>query len=264
MIARLKRSSLPKRLADQILQAIQRGELRPGQRILEDKLARQLHVARTTVREALQSLERWKLVSKEEGRGTFVTALTTNDINDCYAVRLQLEPMAAALAYKRANPEQLSQLANLLAKMRGAGERRDYRELSRADMAFHQRIWKMSGNKWLESALEVVCYPLLAFQFLRLYSTPGYDFKTMAELHRPLLEAFQNGSSSEVVEKTFREMLDLFRADNARRAALLERTKETNKSFAAGDQASVPRRLGGGALRRKRALPAASDVAPAA
>ena len=98
MMLQIAKKNLRRQLADRLFEAILEGELRPGERLAEVRLARQLGVGQSTLREALQELEYRGLLTKNENRGTFVTKLTTQKVNEIYAVRLELEPLAASLA----------------------------------------------------------------------------------------------------------------------------------------------------------------------
>src|SRR6266567_4739152 len=110
MLAPVKRSSLRTHLTSHLFDAILRGELVPGERIVEGKLARLLGVAQSTLREALQQLEHQGLVRKSDRRGTFVSRLSVRDLEDLYVVRLELEPLAASLACTRMSAEHFEQI----------------------------------------------------------------------------------------------------------------------------------------------------------
>src|ERR1051326_7319940 len=110
MVLQITRANLSADITSLLFDAILRGELGPGQRIVEGKLARELGVAQSTLREALQQLEHQGLVRKSERRGTFVTRLRVKDMEDLYLVRLELEPLAASLACTRMNSEQFEQM----------------------------------------------------------------------------------------------------------------------------------------------------------
>ena len=144
MLKPITSGSLRTRLSEWLFDAILRGDLAPGERIVEGRLARQLEVAQTTLREALQQLEHQGLVTKSERRGNFVTRLTVEDMEDIYVVRRELEPIAAGLAHQRMTSEDHRHLAHLLDEMRRASEQRDYQRLLKLDMSFHQFIWRLS------------------------------------------------------------------------------------------------------------------------
>ena len=150
MVLPLKRDNLRKRLARTLFGSIVKGEFKPGDRIVEGSLAAQLGVAQSSLREALQELEHQGLVTKYDNRGTFVTVIAEEEIDQLYAVRKQLEPFAASLVRERITPEDSEKLSELLEKMRQANDRRDLVELAHADLEFHEMIWHLSGNRWLE------------------------------------------------------------------------------------------------------------------
>jgi DNA-binding GntR family transcriptional regulator len=215
MVKPVPRATLRSKVVAHLFDAILRRELRPGDRIVEARLAHRLGVAQSTLREALQELEHKGLVTKQENRGTFVTRLTAQDIEDIYLVRLELEPLAAALAHQRWTQEHHAHLAGLLEEMRKASERRDFETLLKSDLAFHQFIWRASGNKALERALNAVSPPIFAGYLILLFSGDTYDFAKDNEEHQVLLAALQKGGPDEV-RKAFREMTEVFRLQDVR------------------------------------------------
>jgi len=233
MIRAMKRGNMRSRLTDHLIDAILHGELRPGDRIVEGKLARQLQVGQSTLREALQELEHRGLVTKRENRGTFVTKLTTKDVEGIYAVRLELEPLAASLAHSRLTPEHAARLNHFVDMMESARLRRDLFEILRNDLAFHQHIWKLSDNTALERALNLVCAPLFAFYLLRISSgAPAYDFNKDAydfsrdnQEHYALLESLKKGAAEEV-RQSFREMIEGFRVRHLRHVQSVENKRD--------------------------------------
>lgn len=210
IITPVARGTLRSRISEHLFEAIVRRQFRPGERIIEQSLAKQLGVAKTTLREALQDLEHQGLITKYEHRGSFVTKLSQNDIKDCYDVRLQLEPHAARLAHGRMSKEHFLRLEELLEKTGEAREKRDFAQISFGDAAFHQLIWACSGNKLLEKTLQIVCHPLWAFELIRLFSAPNYDFRLAHKNHLDLLRVLRDGGTKEV-ERVFRNTLQVFR-----------------------------------------------------
>ncbi len=225
MIASLKRGSLRKYLSRHLHDAILEGELRPGDRIVEGKLARQLGVAQGTLREALQELEHQGLVTKQDHRGTFVTKLTAQEIEGIYVVRSELEPIAAALARQRLTSEHVGQLVHLVETMRVAGQAGDFVQLLKTDLAFHRMIWKLSGNKWVERALNAVCPVLFASYLIKSSSGDPYDRTKDLEQHRVLLNALKEGGPEEV-EKVFRKIMEAFRLQDIENLRAIEAERE--------------------------------------
>lgn len=251
MVSKVYRKTLRNHVGEHLLDAIINRELRPGDRIVEGKLARDLGVAKTTLREALTDLEHRGLVIKSSSGATYVTKLSANDIENIYSVRLLLEPEAAALAHQRLTARDYSHLATLLSKMKAAEERKDYLGASKNDMAFHQAIWKLSGNMVLARALDAVSVPMFAFSglhLMRLFSTQDSVLTQICDEHQTLLEALKEGPAEEV-RRVFIKKLQLFKSQNFKGIRLLEagghevsKVKEDHESrdTAAEDSASKP------------------------
>lgn len=211
MITMAKRSNLAARITERMFEAILQGELKPGERIIETKMAAQLGVGQSTFREALQALEHRGLVTKD--RGTFVTKLTVQDVNLLFAVRLELEPLAASLACGRLSPKQFQQLKFYLDEMKQARQRQDFTTLLKNDLAFHQLIWEAPQVRTLKRILGLVLPPLFAFFFMRHSHAFSDDpslaeetFRKEHEDHCRLLAALEEGDP-EQAKKTFREVI---------------------------------------------------------
>jgi DNA-binding GntR family transcriptional regulator len=241
MVSRVYKQTLRNRVADHLLDAIINSELRPGDRIVEGKIARELGVAKTTLREALSDLEHRGVVIKTENGATFVTQLTSKDVENVYAVRLLLEPEAAVLAHKHLTAKSYSDLASLLDKMKAAWEHGDYLEASKNDMAFHQVIWQLSGNVVLERALNAVAVPGIAFSGLRLmevFSKDPGELARISESHRELLAKVKEGPAEEV-RRIFTEKLQEFKEQNLAAAKSLEAGQREPESRLAEAQARL-------------------------
>lgn len=210
MIRPLKRGILRRRLATHLYDAILRAELRPGERIVEGRVARQLRVAQGSLREALQELEHQGLVTKQDNRGTFVIKLEAEDVEDIYVVRQQLEPLAAKLARERLTSDHLAQMVALVNKMETAGSKRDFVELLKSDLDFHRLIWRLSGSKSIERALNAICPPLFASYLMKATAGGTYNQAKDLEEHRSLVKVFMDGGPEET-EKVFREIMGIFR-----------------------------------------------------
>ena len=224
-----------------------KGEFKPGDRMVEGVLARELGVSQTSLREALQELEHQGLVTRIDNRGTFVTMISLEEVDQLYGVRKQLEPFAASLGRARMTPAKYQEFVELLARMRIAGQRHDLVELAHVDLEFHQMIWRLSGNKWLERALRLVCPPLLAFDYVGLYGAPTYDFESAHSQHEALLHALNTGTPEDA-RRTFENILEVFRLQDIANlraldaaGALSQRTRPTSKTRGESKRRSASR-----------------------
>ena len=136
-----------------ILDAIDFGTYRPGDRLVENELAERLGVSRTPVREALQRLETQSLLERD-GRSLIVASLDHNQMSELYIVRRELEGLAASLAARHATTEEIRILREMVEednKLIG-----DPVALSRANKRFHKQLHLASHNRYLVQQLDLV------------------------------------------------------------------------------------------------------------
>ncbi len=136
-----------------ILDAIDAGLYRPGDRMVESELAERFGVSRTPIREALQRLETQRLLNRD-GRSLIVASLDHNQLAELYAVRAELEGLAARLAAQHAAPEEVRVLREMVEEDRGLLN--DPTALARANRRFHAQIHRASHNRYLVQQLDLV------------------------------------------------------------------------------------------------------------
>lgn len=176
-----------------IREAILSGGLSPGERITESRLSQQMHVGQNVVREALQELEFQGFVERVPNKGTFVTHFSREDINQIYRLRMELEGLAAQLAREagRPTPEEVSQLELALGEMQAGADNGDFWKFSRSDLGFHELIWRISGNRFLQKALRAVATPQFSYVLIRSFRHTRLDLRAIVEEHRELLQVLK-------------------------------------------------------------------------
>lgn len=132
---------------------IMQGDLKPGERLMEIKLANRLGVSRTPIREAIRMLELEGLVVMIPRKGAQVAEITEKDLKDVLEVRMGLEELAVKFACQRITEEQLDNLHHASRKFEEAVKREDLTELAQADVDFHDLIYKATGNERLVQLL---------------------------------------------------------------------------------------------------------------
>jgi DNA-binding GntR family transcriptional regulator len=140
------------------------GKYKPGDRLNESQIARELNISRIPVREALSQLQEQGLVQNRERRGMFVTHIGPEEVAQISSLRIILETEALHLARARMTPEIMARLDNLVAQMDiwdGT-----LLEAAALDLEFHRVLWKASGNPYLERALNALMVPLFAHKTL--------------------------------------------------------------------------------------------------
>lgn len=130
-------------------QAILRGELEPGERLMEIQLADKLGVSRTPVREAIRRLELEGLVLMVPRKGAEVASITEKDMRDVLEVRATLEELAVSLACKNMNPSVIEELKDANKNVETAIISKDVVKIVDADVKFHDIIYKVTGNERL-------------------------------------------------------------------------------------------------------------------
>ena len=136
-----------------ILNAIDTGVFRPGDRLVENDLADRFEVSRTPIREALQRLETQSLLVRN-GRSLIVASLDHNQMAELYAVRAELEALAARLAARHATVEEVRVLHALVQEDRSLLDDSD--ALARANRRFHEQMHLASHNRYLVQQLDLV------------------------------------------------------------------------------------------------------------
>lgn len=158
---------------DQVRAAIVENRYPPGQRLIEQRIAEELGLSRTPVREALRLLEAEGLVVSEKNRGAMVRPLSSTEVDDLYGLRIQLESYAVAVATQRATEEELGELVAAADEFSDVRKSVDIdsvsgvRKLHAANRRFHDAIINAARHRRLASMLaRTVDIPLVfrAFQ----------------------------------------------------------------------------------------------------
>jgi len=141
--------SLADKVAGQLSAAIANGELRPGERLIEEKLAEGFGVSRGPVREALKMLCSVGLVEIRPNRGTYVAHAKTQQFDELIVMRAMVEGLAARLATSRATPEARRELEDIVGRMEEMARKGRAFALRDVDWSFHERICVLSGSELL-------------------------------------------------------------------------------------------------------------------
>ncbi|MGB0440452.1 MAG: GntR family transcriptional regulator, partial [Paracoccaceae bacterium] len=167
-----------------ILDAIDVGVFRPGDRLVESDLADRFGVSRTPIREALQRLETQSLLTRD-GRSLIVASLDHSQMADLYAVRTELEGLAARLAARHATEEEVQVLADMVTDDHDLLG--DPGALARANRRFHKMIHLTSHNGFLVQQLDLV-HRSMALMATTSLAADGRGEIALAE-HQTLVDA---------------------------------------------------------------------------
>ncbi|MBE6789089.1 MAG: GntR family transcriptional regulator [Ruminococcaceae bacterium] len=136
-------------LADQIFEQLETdilsGKYQRGEILTELKLSETMGVSRTPVREALRRLAQEHII-EETGKGSVVLGITKEDLMDIYAIRQNIEGIAAYRAALRVTDEQLKQLRDLLDLQEFYASKKDADRMKGVDNHFHELVYRFSGS----------------------------------------------------------------------------------------------------------------------
>ena len=130
-------------------EAILKGELKPGERLMELQLAAKLGVSRTPIREALRKLELEGLVNMVPRKGAEVADITEKSLRDVLEVRKALEELSVQLACEKITEEEIEELKRVAERFKDTLDDQDVTKIAEADVAFHDVIYTATDNQKL-------------------------------------------------------------------------------------------------------------------
>lgn len=199
-LPRRERSRLSKTVFSQLSRAIIGGAFEAGARISEPTLAAMLGVSRAPIREALIELQLRGLVDFDPTGHTRIPVLTPRDIEEIYAVRLMIDPVAAGLAAARGTQQDFAALEKNIVATKKA---KTLADVSRLDADFHDRIVRAGGNRRL-----LLCWNSLRDQFalwltqmqLRHEAVTHRTRQDTVDSHDHLLDVLRSGDAKQAAE----------------------------------------------------------------
>lgn len=188
------------RVVDIIRDRIVSGEIPPNAAIRQDTLATELQISKIPLREALARLEQDGLLVSHPNRGFFVRPLGTREAEEVFALRLKIEPDAAAFACKLANDQERVEANQALARLAVAAAAREA-SVGALNRAFHLALVRPGGQ--LVTANVVRGLHILADRYVRKHLEPDYRHVRAEAEHREILEAWLKPDSRRVKKLLF-------------------------------------------------------------
>ncbi|MFI9200717.1 GntR family transcriptional regulator [Streptomyces sp. NPDC053048] len=179
--------SLREQIREHILEGIVSGRWQPGERIVERRIAAELLVSQTPVREALRELESLRLIESVPNKGVRVRDLSAADLKESYPVRAGLEQVAAELAAD-ALAGDVSALEREVAALEVADRAGDSEAQARHTVAFHREIVRAAGNSVLLHTWESLGIEVWTTLSIRWLSP---EPRAHAEDHAEIVRAFR-------------------------------------------------------------------------
>jgi len=154
--AALSRTVLSHQVRDIIVDAILNGDLKAGDRLAENGLARHFGVSQAPVRDAIRDLVMMGFLKSEPYKGACVRHFTPDELDEVYLVRASLEALAARLAAPRLTDEHVRKLRQILDKMIAAAERGNVGRTTQFNNDFHEEIIVIAGNRLLHQLWKTI------------------------------------------------------------------------------------------------------------
>lgn len=186
------REMLSTKIKDHILQLILEGQLKPGDRLVETRIARELDVSQSPVREAIRDLTGVGFLEIEPYKGARIRKFTREEFLDDMEIRGELEAIAAKRAAKRITRSQIERLSSLVVEMHALGEAGDPHGQAMKNTEFHRTVIEAAGSDALERVWSML------EPFARTYVTamvPGADLIWLGDRHAAIVEALEAGDA---------------------------------------------------------------------
>ena len=201
--SRVKAEVLKDKIFVLVRDSILHGNLRPGERLIESQLIRDLGVSRAPIRDAFWALEKQGYVKMTPHKGTFVIELSFQEVEEIYDARCVLESWAARQAKQNAQPQDLKELRQLYRAMERFAKQGDLLSTFNTDMRFHQKIWNLSGNHKIEQILNNICPALLTYIHIKVRSDP-FGMQEGLGQHKEILSLLEGDKEPAEVERLVR------------------------------------------------------------
>ncbi len=203
--SKINQNALSNHIAEHITEQIIKGELGPGEKLVEHIYAEEYGTSRAPVREAIYLLSIEGLVERIPRKGAVVKEYTENEIYDLLEIRNMLESMAIErIRRKGVEEEGLQQMTDLLEKMKVCTEVHQYTHLNHT---FHMTLVEMSKSETIKTMYTRLGWPLLRIQSIS-FANLGNIEKSIRE-HEILVELLHDENISEATDLLARHNQDV-------------------------------------------------------
>lgn len=179
-------------------EAILKGELKPGERLMELQLASKLGVSRTPIREAIRMLELEGLAVTIPRKGAEVAKMTEKDMEDVLQIRKALDALAVQLACDKMTEQQLRMLKLAMKNFEESTRSKDVKKVAQADVEFHDVIYKAADNPKLMTLLNNLREQIYRYRVEYLKDESAYP--NLITEHQQIYDALERKDKEAVVE----------------------------------------------------------------
>ena len=179
-------------------EAILKGDLKPGERLMELQLASKLGVSRTPIREAIRMLEQEGLAVTTPRKGAEVAKMTLKDMEDVLEIRDALDELAVRIACQKISDEQLKQLEDMKELFEKSTQTGNVKKIAEADVTFHDVIYEATGIPKLVTLLNNLREQV--YRYRVEYIKDPKNYPTLIAEHEAILESLKNRDVKNAVE----------------------------------------------------------------
>ncbi len=176
--------------------SIVNGDLKPGQRLVEQKLSDKMQVSRVPVREAIKRLEQYGFVQRLPVRGIIVKKISEEDIHEAFGIRAALESYAAAEACDHVSDEVIAALESIIDESSRALEIGDLAKVMELNIRFHEMIYRSAKSEMLNKLINMFV------DYISRYRRPLLSSQSNARVslegHKAMVEAMRRGDKENV------------------------------------------------------------------
>lgn len=171
-------------------EAILRGDLVPGERLMELQLASKLGVSRTPIREAIRMLEQEGLSITIPRKGAIVAGMTEKDMQDVLEIREALEELSVQVACDKITDEEIAELRKNMKSFERSLKGGDLKEMAQADVEFHDVIYRATDNPKLINMLNNLREQMYRYRVEYLKNPQNHDqlLKEHEAIYRGIVE----------------------------------------------------------------------------
>ena len=184
--------------------AILKGDLKPGERLMELQLASKLGVSRTPIREAIRMLEQEGLAVTIPRKGAEVAKMTEKDMEDVLQIRLSLEALAVRLSCENITPAALQELKVAMEDFEEKTKSGQFVEMAKADVKFHEILYKASNNPKLQQLLSNLREQM--YRYRVEYLKEEQTRNLLVSEHEELVKAIREGDVQKAQDISFHHL----------------------------------------------------------
>jgi DNA-binding GntR family transcriptional regulator len=201
-----EKTTLKSSALKEIKRAILSGKLKPGDRLVETQLAKDMGISKFPIREAIGQLERLGFVSTVPYKGSCVSTFSERDMEELYTLRSALESLAVRILMSKLNEVTIEKLISIVEKMQKAADKEKLEEVINEDIRFHQTICELSGHRKLLEMWMMLQDQIKYFITMEEYFNDQSN--VLVEPHYRILEALKGGDN-QLLEKSINDHLML-------------------------------------------------------